>query len=92
MFDFDTLALQEDYRLGHDVILRVYPSLRALGSSRDVYGFYGAAQFTWAVRDGIFRAAVASTTEAEPTRISDGSPCPVCTRRHRRSGSSGVSC
>ena len=63
--DFDTLALQEDYRLGHDVILRVYPSLRAFGASRDILGVFGAVQYTWAVRDGLFRLAVQSTTEPQ---------------------------
>jgi hypothetical protein len=67
--DFDTLALQEDYRLGHDVVARVYPSFRALGASRDVVGFYGAAQYTWAVRDGLFRVAFESTTEPQVTQV-----------------------
>ncbi len=65
VIDFDTLALQEDYRLGHDVVLRVYPSFRGLGSTRDVLGLYGAAQYTWAVRDGLFRVSLQSTTEPE---------------------------
>ncbi len=65
VIDFDTLALQEDYRLGHDVVLRAYPSFKALGASRDVMGLYGAAQYTWAVRDGLFRLAFASTTEPQ---------------------------
>jgi hypothetical protein len=65
VIDFDTLALQEDYRLGHDVVLRVYPSFRGLGSTRDVLGLYGAVQYTWAVRDGLFRLAFQSTTEPE---------------------------
>jgi hypothetical protein len=65
VIDFDTLALQEDYRLGHDIVLRVYPSFRAIGSSRDVLGFYGAAQYTWALRDGLFRVSFQSTTEPE---------------------------
>lgn len=74
--DFDTLALQEDYRLGHDVVLRVYPSFRALGATRDVIGFYGAAQYSWAVRDGLFRISLQSTTERETSPanvISDAS-------------------
>ncbi len=33
MLDFETLGLQEDYRLGHEVYLRVYPMAKALGSS-----------------------------------------------------------
>jgi hypothetical protein len=75
--DFDTLALQEDYRLGHDVVLRVYPSFKAIGSSRDVVGFYGAAQYTWALRDGLFRVAFQSTTEPEASRIADASIQPT---------------
>jgi hypothetical protein len=73
VFDFDTLALQEDYRLGHDVVVRFYPSFRAIGSTRDVYGVYGGAQYTWAIRDGVFRVSVESTTEySSPTP--QGSP------------------
>lgn len=69
--DFDTLALQEDYRLGHDVVLRVYPSFKALGSSRDVVALYGAAQYTWAIRDGLFRIIFESDTEPEQSRVAD---------------------
>lgn len=76
VIDFDTLALQEDYRLGHDIVVRVYPSFRAFGSSRDVLGLYAAAQYTWAVRDGLFRVAVQSTTEPEIDRIADASLVP----------------
>jgi hypothetical protein len=75
VIDFDNLALQEDYRLGHDVVLRVYPSFRAIGASRDVLGMYGAAQYSVAVRDGLFRVSVASTTEPawprQPTQHDD---------------------
>jgi hypothetical protein len=74
VINFDTLALQEDYRLGHDVILRVTPTLRALGSSRDVIGLYGAAQYTWPMRDGLARVSVASTLYPRldgPRQISD---------------------
>jgi hypothetical protein len=76
VIDFDTLALQEDYRLGHDVVLRVYPVLRALGSTRDVLGTYAAAQYTWALRDGVFRTMFQATTEpqlSQDARISDAS-------------------
>jgi hypothetical protein len=71
VIDFDTLALQEDYRLGHDVVLRVRPSPRALGSSRNVLLLTGAAQYTWAIRDGLARVAVVSILDPEPDRISD---------------------
>jgi hypothetical protein len=72
-FDLDTLALQEDHRLGHDVVVRGYPVLRALGSSRDLFGGYVGAAFGAALGDGVARAAVEATVEAEPRRVSDGS-------------------
>ena len=77
VIDFDTLGLQEDYRLGHDIVLRAYPSLRALGSTRDFFGVYAAAEYTFAVRDGLFRASVESTVEAEAFRVSDASLVPT---------------
>jgi hypothetical protein len=77
--DFDTLALQEDYRLGHDVVLRVRPTFRALGSSRDVLDLYGAVQYTWSLRDGLFRLAFQSDTQPQldADRVSDASLQPV---------------
>ena len=77
VFDFDSLALQEDHRLGHDVVLRVYPSFRALGATRDVLGFYAALQYTMAVRDGLFRVSFVSRTEREPDRIADAAVEPT---------------
>jgi hypothetical protein len=77
VIDFDTLAMQEDYALGHDVVLRVYPSFRALGGTRDVLGLYGAVQYTVAVRDGLFRASFASRTEPEAHRIADAAIQPT---------------
>jgi hypothetical protein len=71
VFDFDTLALQEDYRLGHDVVLRVAPSFKALGASRDVLSLGASAQYTFALRDGLFRVGVATVTEPETHRIAD---------------------
>jgi hypothetical protein len=69
--DFDTLALQEDYRLGHEAYLRVYPVLRALGSTRDLVGTYAAVAYGARFGDGIARVLVESTIEAEASRISD---------------------
>jgi hypothetical protein len=82
VIDFDTLALQEDYSLGHDVVLRLAPSFRALGATRDVLSVYGAVQYTVAVRDGLFRVAFESTTEPEvaagaPVRVFDASIRPT---------------
>jgi hypothetical protein len=69
--DFDTLALQEDYRLGHDIVLRAHPSARALGSSRDVLLLQAAAQYTWPLRDGLARVSVFAALDPEADRISD---------------------
>jgi len=72
VLDFETLGLQEDFRLGHDVAVRVYPISEALGSSRTFLGTYAALQYTVALGDGLARAAVESTVEAASHRISDG--------------------
>jgi hypothetical protein len=73
VLDYDTLALQEDFRQGHDVWLRLYPVAQALGSSRNFVGTYAAAQYTARVGSGILRASVESTTEAEADRLTDAS-------------------
>jgi hypothetical protein len=77
VIDFDTLALQEDYALGHDVVLQLSPSFRALGGTRDVLSLYGAVQYTVAVRDGLFRVSFASRTEPEVDRIADAAVQPT---------------
>jgi hypothetical protein len=69
--DFDTLALQEDYRLGHEVYLRVYPVLRALGSTQDLIGTYASVAYGARLGDGVARVLVESTIEAEASSISD---------------------
>jgi hypothetical protein len=71
VIDFDSLALQEDYGLGHDITLRVSPSFRALGGSRDVVDVDAAAQYTFALRDGLFRISLATDNAIEPSRIAD---------------------
>ena len=72
-FDLDTLGLQEDQRLGHDLWLRVYPVLRGLGSSRDFLGTYAGASYGVPLGDGIVRAAVETTIEGTAQEITDGS-------------------
>jgi hypothetical protein len=71
VIDFDSLALQEDYVLGHDITLRASPSFRALGGSRDVVDLYAAAQYTFAIRDGLARVSFSTDNGIEPSRISD---------------------
>lgn len=71
VLDFETLGLQENYRLGHDLWVRLYPVTTALGSTRSFFGAYAAAQYTVRLGDGLWRAGVESTTEAESERLSD---------------------
>jgi hypothetical protein len=82
LLDFDTLGLQEDFRLGHDVFLNVYPVLKAFGSSRDFVGFDAAAAYTFRMGDALARFAIESIAEVQtvsacPTR--PGVPAPSST-------------
>jgi hypothetical protein len=70
-FDLAGLALQEDQRLGYDLTLRAYPSLQALGATRDVIGGYAKAAYGMALGDGVARASVETTIESDTTKISD---------------------
>jgi hypothetical protein len=55
--DLDTLALEEDYRIGYDAWLRAYPVTRALGSSRDFLGVDAFAQYILPIDDGFGRVS-----------------------------------
>jgi hypothetical protein len=71
--DFETLGLQEDVRLGHEVILRIMPVTKLLNSTRNFVSLAGAARYTWPLRDGIVSAIVESAADVEAERIADGS-------------------
>jgi hypothetical protein len=74
--DIESLALQEDVGLGHDVVVRFQPSLKALGSSLDLFATYAAAQYTVPLRDGFFRVAFAADTEPGSDKIVNASISP----------------
>jgi hypothetical protein len=71
VLDAETLSLQEDFRLGHDLLVRFYPVSEALGSSRTFYGVFVGAQYTIPLGDGYARVGFESTTEAQADRLSD---------------------
>lgn len=73
VLDVEILGLQEDYRLGHDVIARVYPVARAFGSTRNFLGGILRAQWTQALGDGIVRGAVEGLVESQTDRVTDAS-------------------
>jgi hypothetical protein len=66
LLEFETLGLQEDIALGHDLWLKLYPATRSAASSRDLLGTYAGASWTSPLGDGIARAWAASTYEATP--------------------------
>ena len=80
VLDFETLGLQEDYRLGHELYARVYPTPKVFSSTRDVIGVYGGAQYTVAMGDGLARLGVETAADYELSdraaggeRVSDAS-------------------
>ncbi len=75
VIDLETLALQEDHRLGPEAYLRLYPVLRSLGSSHDLIGVSAGISGTVAIGDGLARAGLESITEVRThgDGVSDGS-------------------
>lgn len=71
VLDFETMGLQEDYRLGHDFMLKLYPVTTALNSSRDFFGTFASASYTVPMADGLVRPYVESRTEVESNRVAD---------------------
>ncbi len=61
--DVNTLSLQEDFRLGHDVSVSVYPVPKALGSTRDIIGISGKAGYSVPIGDGLAGASVSTFAE-----------------------------
>lgn len=71
VLDVEILGLQEDYRLGHDVIARVYPVAKAFGSSRNFLGTLLRTQWTQALGDGIARASLEGVMESQTDQVTD---------------------
>lgn len=69
VLDFNTLGLQEDYKLGPEAILRLYPAARALGSTRNLLGSFAAVSYTAPFGNGLARVLGTSTIElSSPTK------------------------
>ncbi len=60
--NYNTLGLQEDVQLGHDLYLRLYPAFRPL-SSRTLLGVFASAAYTWQLGGGFVRAVGGTTVE-----------------------------
>jgi hypothetical protein len=63
--ELETLALQEDYRLGPEILLRAYPASSKVGSSRDMFGLRSGVSYTASLGDGLVRGVVENTVEYE---------------------------
>ncbi len=70
--DLETLALEENFRVGHDVYVKVYPVLTALASSRTYLGVAAGAAYTVKLGDGFARAYADVINEADTKRVYDG--------------------
>jgi hypothetical protein len=77
--DINTLALQEDYRLGHSLGVTVYAVPEAFGSSRDLLGASARAGYTVALGDGLAGASLNAFAENQEDRRRPGSDAPCVT-------------
>ncbi len=60
LIEVETLGLQENYRRGHDLVLRLYPASSSLGSTRSLLGSLAELSYTVSIGDGLLRPLVAS--------------------------------
>jgi hypothetical protein len=67
----ETLALQEDYRLGHIATLRIYPALKDLGSSRNLLGLQSSLSYAIPVGTGYLKASAGQTIELSTLNQTD---------------------
>lgn len=63
LLNVNTLGLQEDVQLGHNVSLKIYPALRPL-ASRNILGTIASVDYTLPMSGGFVRVGASSTIEA----------------------------
>ncbi len=63
--NLETLALAEDYRLGPEALLRVYPASSKFASTRNLLGVLAGASLTLALGDGLLRGVAENRIEYE---------------------------
>lgn len=71
VLDFNTLGLQEDYRLGHEAIFRVYPAAKDVASTRNLLGTFVALGYTLPFGDGLARVLGSSAVELSSPEQTD---------------------
>lgn len=73
LLDFDRLGLQEEYQLGHNFIVRVFPAFAPLRDARSVVSVFAGASYTLPLSDGFVRMYAESNADFEPERVPDAS-------------------
>ena len=63
LIEVETLGLQEDYRRGHDLLLRLFPASSSIGSTRSLLGSIAQFSYTFPVGDGLLRPLLGSRLE-----------------------------
>lgn len=70
LINYNTLGLQEDVQLGHDVYLRLYPAFEPL-STRNLMGIFASAGYTLHSRGALLRTVASSEVEYAGAGSSD---------------------
>jgi hypothetical protein len=63
LLEVESLGLQEDFRRGHDLLLRLYPASESVGSTRTLLGSIAALSYTLPIGDGLIRPLLGSHLE-----------------------------
>ena len=71
LLDYNTLGLQEDVQVGHDVVLRLYPASKAVASTRDLVGSRAAVAYTLAPSHSVLRYALSNEMQVSGPAQSD---------------------
>lgn len=78
LLDVEKMGIQEEYQLGHNLIVQVSPAYAPLRESKGVVSLFASASYTTLLGDGMARAYVESQTDFQPgaeqgKRVPDGS-------------------
>lgn len=73
VLDLETLGLQEDVRMGHELILKLMPITKLLRSSRNLFHVLAAARYSQPISDGLVSGYIESTTDIQLDELPDAS-------------------
>jgi hypothetical protein len=67
----ETLGLQEDFAMGHGALLKVYPALESLGSSRNMLGLSALLSYALPIGTGFAKLELAHAAELSTSEQTD---------------------